>query len=521
MRLSAARALLVLLPWSAALVGAACGDDGTTPGTGGQGGATTATTTAPAVSTGSDPIPCPDCPASAPVCVDGFCNAMCPAESSVCNTDPDGDLTCCGPTEKCCPGVLPAQLCVPKSDECPKVCADGTVCGENELCQLDPYTGMYGCTSSCSEEATCVNRGLPSEINTFCCPLGSRCEDGTCTLADLSIDQARLASSAEVVRQTFSADSCSLMEGCLGAAGQRRLLRFDLGTPNLGEGDLFLGDPEGSDHFEYSSCHEHYHFQGYARYSLLDANNVEVGNGEMQASCVQDFEPWDAGAGPSKYHCGFQGISVGWSGIYEKDLPCQWVDITDIPAGAYTLVAEVNFEQILGESDYSNNVATIPFVIEPESCTDGCGPNHASCCGDTDTCGWAENGLCDCGGFQPWDAVDCGTCTFCTQATSCEGGCTPAADACCDPSNPCALGTDGICACAGTQAWDAVDCATCASSDPDCAPIDTCPMGCADNAGDQCCSDDVVDQCGWAGDGSCDCGGAGWDFLDCASCACN
>lgn len=30
-----------------------------------------------------------------------------------------------------------------------------------------------------------------------------------------------------------------------------------------------------------------------------------------------------------------------------------------------------------------------------------------SCCGATDTCGWAQDGFCDCNGAQPWDAVDC------------------------------------------------------------------------------------------------------------------
>ncbi len=29
------------------------------------------------------------------------------------------------------------------------------------------------------------------------------------------------------------------------------------------------------------------------------------------------------------------------------------------------------------------------------------------CCGSTDTCAWANDGFCDCGGIYDWDAADC------------------------------------------------------------------------------------------------------------------
>ncbi len=512
------RAAAACLLFAAAVLGASCGDD-TGGAEGGAGPTVASTTAAPSSTTGNTPIACGDCPPEAPVCSEGICVAQCPADGSVCNTDPGGDLSCCSATEKCCPGALPQQVCAPKTESCPIICGDGTQCADDELCQEDPFTGTYSCTADCQQESECVLSGLPSEIAKVCCPFGSRCEDGACLLPDLSIDQERMASTAEVVLRTPS--ECTFMEGCVGGPGQRRLLRFDLATPNLGDGDLFLGDPEDSDLFEYSSCHNHFHFKGYAKYTLVDANNVEVGTGEKQAFCLLDYDQWDPGADEAKYHCGFQGISRGWSDIYESNLPCQWVDVTDVPPGSYTLVAEVNFDQILAESDYTNNVAQIPFVIEAISCGTGCGPSELACCGDTDTCGRAENGQCDCGGFQPWDYVDCAACAFCTDATTCPGGCTAASDPCCDPANPCALGTDGICQCAGTQAWDAADCAACVSGDPECAPADSCPQGCPNNSGDACCSDLDNDACGWAGDGYCDCGGAPtWEFMDCSSCAC-
>lgn len=297
--------------------------------------------------------------------------------------------------------------------------------------------------------------------------------------------------------------------------GLRKLLRFDLKTPNDGEGDLFLGNPQNTDLFEYSSCHDHYHFLGYARYSLLDANDNIVANGHKQAFCLLDFEALGPNSPPEQYHCGYQGISAGWSDIYSGSLPCQWVDVTDVPPGNYTLKVEVNFDETLAETDFMNNVALIPVTIGTESCPDGCGNDDPSCCAEGDPCNLGANGKCDCDGFYAWDAQECTGCEFCTTATTCPGGCTPSTDPICGPTDPGGLTEDGICQCAGTQAWDAVDCAQCASADADCTLIDTCPNGCTD-ATSACCT--TGDPCGWSGDGSCDCNGIDWDFLDCSSC---
>lgn len=37
--------------------------------------------------------------------------------------------------------------------------------------------------------------------------------------------------------------------------------------------------------------------------------------------------------GRSRFDCAHQGLSEGWSDLYAKDLDCQWIDITDVPAG--------------------------------------------------------------------------------------------------------------------------------------------------------------------------------------------
>ena len=40
--------------------------------------------------------------------------------------------------------------------------------------------------------------------------------------------------------------------------------------------------------------------------------------------------------------CSDQGIQAGWADVYGAHLDCQWIDVTDVPAGIYTLEIEVN-----------------------------------------------------------------------------------------------------------------------------------------------------------------------------------
>ena len=198
-------------------------------------------------------------------------------------------------------------------------------------------------------------------------------------LPDLTIDADRLAASIDFKTQNFRPTDCALAEEdlCVGASGKRSLLRFDVAIPNIGNADFFLGSPTNNALFVYSPCHHHYHLIGFARYELFDTNQAVVLTGRKQAFCLEDFERYSSSAGPAKYTCGFQGITVGWQDVYGKYLDCQWLDVTGIPDGNYFLRVTVNarakadadsgrrnqIDAHLLESDYSNNTATVPLRI--------------------------------------------------------------------------------------------------------------------------------------------------------------
>ncbi|HKB07107.1 MAG TPA: lysyl oxidase family protein [Candidatus Polarisedimenticolia bacterium] len=183
---------------------------------------------------------------------------------------------------------------------------------------------------------------------------------------DLTIDAPRLAGSWFVEDRGFSSSSCVLVEGCVGGPGVRRLLRFDTLTPNLAQVDLVLGDPTTNPAFVWSPCHGHYHYRGYAEYDLLDALGQLVLTGRKQAFCIEDTEryvsaPW-VPPGPL-YDCSFQGLQRGWADLYDAFLECQWIDVTNLPAGDYNLRVIVNPDGTVAESDVSNNTATVPVTL--------------------------------------------------------------------------------------------------------------------------------------------------------------
>ena len=231
--------------------------------------------------------------------------------------------------------------------------------------------------ATCSTDADC-------RVGQTCCLGGflGTCQilspGQACALPDLTVSTDTAAASLSTSFEAFSPDSCALQEGCVDGTGVRRLLRFSTQTANVGGSDIILGDPTSTPGFEFAPCHGHFHFEGYAEYQLLDPTGAVAATGHKQAFCLLDSAPVGIPGAPTtpRFHCGFQGIQRGWSDVYSSGLDCQWVDITDVPEGDYTLRISINPDRVIQEADYTNNTAEIPVhlgtapVLDPlASCT--------------------------------------------------------------------------------------------------------------------------------------------------------
>jgi hypothetical protein len=169
-------------------------------------------------------------------------------------------------------------------------------------------------------------------------------------------------------------------------------------TPNIGDGPLevvggaVVGDrqrvkqriyrSDGSSFtrragfFVFHPEHDHTHLEDWAIYRLRevlpgDAVGEIVVEGEKTSFCLLDSAVYDSGLpgfpGSGEYFScgtGTQGISVGFQDIYDKSLPDQWIDVTDVTDGTYWLESEVDPENHVLEKDEANNVARIKVTLE-------------------------------------------------------------------------------------------------------------------------------------------------------------
>jgi hypothetical protein len=283
-----------------------------------------------------------------------------------------GDDGCGGTCGDCAVGEIcnGAARCVPSpctpqcggrqcgSDGCGGSCGD---CPAGKACD-DP-------TGACKNVATC-HHDLPVCTNcatTEYCGYDCVCHRSRELRPDLVVDEARLQN--EIVFDTLdvSPSSCTIFEHCVGGTGLRRLLRFTVEAVNQGGVTLSVPPPKSRpDLFNFSPCHGHYHFNGFASYALLDAAGNPVVLGQKLAYCMEDTERVLSGPGigcGKIYDCENQGIQAGWSDIYGNSLDCQWLDITSVPAGNYQLRVTINPNRLFEEASFDNNTATVPVTI--------------------------------------------------------------------------------------------------------------------------------------------------------------
>lgn len=267
---------------------------------------------------------------------------------------------------------------------------DGAISGCMDItaCNYDPLAAIPLPNS-------CIYPGDPA------CPGGP----------DLVVVQEAIANSLSVSEMDNN-DGCLIAEACVSGYGTRELLRFTTHIKNIGTKDYYIGNvpsstSTSSTQFEWSPCHNHWHYSGYAEYLLYDQNDVPLPAGFKNGFCVMDLEC--SGGGTAKFGCSEMGISAGCGDIYDSGLGCQWVDITDIPDGFYKLIVRVNWDNSpdnLGyyELNHTNNWAQVCFNLTHDASgahvmvVDDC-PIVADCLGEpygnaivdcTGTCGGTQ-----------------------------------------------------------------------------------------------------------------------------------
>jgi hypothetical protein len=252
-------------------------------------------------------------------------------------------------------------------------------CMNTQACNFNPLATVEG---------ECIFPGDPN------------CPDGP----DLIVVQELVANSLYI--STHNASNCHVVEGCLTGYGQRTVLNFSTHIKNIGNQDYYIGAPSANNpQFSWGNCHGHWHHQGYAEYLLYDINNNPLPIGFKNGFCVIDLEC--SGGGSPQYGCANMGISAGCGDIYSTGLDCQWIDITEVDTGSYTLVVRTNWSKlpdVLGrhELDYMNNWAQVCIKI-------GMNPNG--------TKNVTLNNVC-----EPY--IDCEGEVYGDALQDCEGNCS-------------------------------------------------------------------------------------------------
>jgi hypothetical protein len=144
--------------------------------------------------------------------------------------------------------------------------------------------------------------------------------------------------------------------------------------------------------YSYAQGHNHWHFAAAARYELVLPGGATRLSDKV-GFCMFDsyysstyFAPNYMGSGPNTW-CApgdagaifvREGLSPGKADRYKSTVADQWIDVTGLDPGHYTLRATVNPLGYVDESDGSNNVVSDDRVIPGTTASDASATNSGS-----------------------------------------------------------------------------------------------------------------------------------------------
>jgi hypothetical protein len=184
----------------------------------------------------------------------------------------------------------------------------------------------------------------------------------------------------KLVYRYFQAGSCERLE-CIYADGWRRLALFSNQDMNIGEKKLDIG-AIAFDHSDsgnplplalhnqmiWDPCHQHYHFERFNDYTVTPGGSpVGVKQGFCIQNVIRQVNTEYSPVSNEFADCNHQGVSPGWTDIYNIGIPCQWYDISSLTQSG-TLNSHVNFANLLCEGtpvlDASGNLIWDPTTLQ-------------------------------------------------------------------------------------------------------------------------------------------------------------
>ena len=129
--------------------------------------------------------------------------------------------------------------------------------------------------------------------------------------------------------------------------------------------------PAGDLMYDARPGHQHWHFEQFARYSLLAADQTQIVRSEKTGFCLAPTDAIDMTAPGAEWNpysiglataCGSRSsiwtrevLPTGWGDTYFQGLPGQSFDITDLPNGTYFISVQANPDGLLIEGNTANN----------------------------------------------------------------------------------------------------------------------------------------------------------------------
>ncbi len=131
--------------------------------------------------------------------------------------------------------------------------------------------------------------------------------------------------------------------------------------------------------FDSKKGHNHWHFEQFARYTLLNSHKSLVVRSHKVGFCIAPVDPINLLIPHAVWKTAFTGffgqcgsptamwvteqLPIGWDDTYQQSIAGQAFDITNVPNGTYYIEITANPEKVLYETTTSNDVSFRKIIL--------------------------------------------------------------------------------------------------------------------------------------------------------------